>query len=49
MFSEAAMAEPLDCVGTTVMTGTHKEQEGLLAGCDAHTGGESSVGMLQAR
>jgi hypothetical protein len=22
---------------------------GLLGGCDAHTGGETSVGMLQAR
>jgi hypothetical protein len=34
---EAAMAEPI----------WHKR--GLLGGCDAHTGGETSVGMLQAR
>jgi hypothetical protein len=43
MFSEAAMAEPWDGVGTAVMTGTHKAQEG------AHTGSKTSVGMLQAR
>jgi hypothetical protein len=28
MFGEAAMAEPWDGVGTTVMAGTHKAQEG---------------------
>jgi hypothetical protein len=28
MFSEAAMAEPWDGVGTAVMGGTHKAQEG---------------------
>jgi hypothetical protein len=28
MFSEAAMAKPWDGVGTTVMAGTHKAQEG---------------------
>jgi hypothetical protein len=48
MFGEAAMAEPWDGVGTAVMAGTHKAQKGLLGGCDAHTGGEISVGMLQA-
>jgi hypothetical protein len=37
MFGEAAMA------------GTQKAQVGLLGGCDAHTGGETSVGTLQAR
>jgi hypothetical protein len=49
MFGEAAMAEPWDSVGTATMAGTHKAQEGLLGGCDAHTGGETSVGTLQAR
>jgi hypothetical protein len=49
MFGEAAMAEPWDGVGTTVMAGTHKAQEGLLGGSHAHTGGETSVGMLQGR
>jgi hypothetical protein len=28
MFSEAAMAEPWDSVGTVEMAGTHKAQEG---------------------
>jgi hypothetical protein len=28
MFGEAAMAEPWDDVGTAVMAGTHKTQEG---------------------
>jgi hypothetical protein len=49
MFGEAAMAEPWDSVGTHVMAGTHKAQEGLLGGCGAHTGGGTSVGTLQAR
>jgi hypothetical protein len=49
MRSEAMMAEPLDGVGTATMAETHKAQEGLLAGCDVHTGDETSVGMLQAR
>jgi hypothetical protein len=26
-----------------------RHKRGLLDGCDAHTGGETSVGMLQAR
>jgi hypothetical protein len=43
------MAKPWDGVGTAVMTGTHKAQQGLLGGCLAHTGGEISVGMIQAR
>jgi hypothetical protein len=43
------MAEPWDGVGKATMAGIHKAQEGLLGGCDAHTGGETSVGMLQAR
>jgi hypothetical protein len=49
MFDEAAMAEPWDGVGTAVTVGTHNTQEGFLGGCDAHTSGETSVGMLQAR
>jgi hypothetical protein len=49
MFGEAAMDKPWDGVGTTVMAGTHKAQEGFLGGCDAHTGGETSVGTLQDR
>jgi hypothetical protein len=49
MFGEAAMAEPWDSVGTAMTAGTHKAQDGLLGGCDAHTGGETSVGTLQAR
>jgi hypothetical protein len=49
MFGEAAIAEPWDGVGKALMAGTHKAQEGLLGGCDAHAGGETSVGMLQAR
>jgi hypothetical protein len=49
MFSEVAMAEPWDGVGIAVMVGTHKGQEGASGGCNAHTGSETSVGMLQAR
>jgi hypothetical protein len=50
MFGEVAMAKPWDGVGTAAMAGTHKSQGGgLLGGCHAHTGGETSVGMLQAR
>jgi hypothetical protein len=45
MFGEATMAELWDGVGKAAMAGTHKAQEGLLGGCDAHTGGETSVGM----
>jgi hypothetical protein len=49
MFGEAAMAEPWDGVGKAAMAETHKAQEGLLGGCDAHIGGKTSVGTLQAR
>jgi hypothetical protein len=35
-------------VGKATMAKTHKAQEGA-SGCDAHTSGETSVGMLQAR
>jgi hypothetical protein len=30
MFSEAAMAKPWDGVGTTMIAGTHKAQEGAF-------------------
>jgi hypothetical protein len=49
MFGEATMAEPWDGVGKAAMAGMHKAQEGLLGGCDAHTGDETSVGTLQPR
>jgi hypothetical protein len=49
IFSEAVMAELWDSVGIAETVGTHKAQEGLLGGCDAHTGGKTSVGTLQAR
>jgi hypothetical protein len=49
MFGEATMVEPWDGAGKAAMAGTHKAQEGLLGGCDAHAGGETSVGTLQAR
>jgi hypothetical protein len=49
MFDEAMMAKPWDDVGTVATAGTHKAQEGLLSGCDAHTDGETSMGTLQAR
>jgi hypothetical protein len=49
MFGEATMPKLREGVGKTMMVGTHKPQRGLLGGCDAHTGGETSVGMLQAR
>jgi hypothetical protein len=49
MFFEAAMAELWDGVGTAAMVGTHKVKRVLLGGCDAHTGSETSMGMLQAR
>jgi hypothetical protein len=49
MFGEAAMAEPGDGVGKAVMAEPIRHKRGLLGGCDAHTGGETSVGTLQAR
>jgi hypothetical protein len=44
MFGEAAMAEPWDGVGKAAMAGTTRHKRGLLGGCDAHTGGETSLG-----
>jgi hypothetical protein len=43
MFNEAAMAEPGDGVGKAAMAEPIRHKRGLLGGCDAHTGGETSV------
>jgi hypothetical protein len=49
MFGEAAMAEPWHGVGKGAMAEPIRHKRGLLGGCDAHAGGETSVGTLQAR
>jgi hypothetical protein len=49
MFGEAVMAEPWDAVGEAVMAKPIRHKTGLLGGCDAHAGSETSVGTLQAR
>jgi hypothetical protein len=49
MFGDAAMAKPWDGVGEATMAEPIRHKRGLLGGCDAHTGSETSVGMLQAR
>jgi hypothetical protein len=49
MFGEAVMAEPWGGMGTTMTAATHMAQEGVLGGYNVHTGGETSMGMLQAR
>jgi hypothetical protein len=49
MFGEVAMAEPCDGVDEAVMAKPIRHKKGLLGGCDPHTGGETSVGTLQAR
>jgi hypothetical protein len=46
MFDDAAMAEPWDGVGEAAMAEPIRHKRGLLGGCNAHTGGETSVGML---
>jgi hypothetical protein len=48
MFGEAVMAEPWDGVGMRWLEPI-RYKRGLLGGCYAHTGSETSVGMLQAR
>jgi hypothetical protein len=49
MFGEAAMAELWDGVGKATMAEPTRHKRGFLGGCDAHTGSETSVGLLQAR
>jgi hypothetical protein len=49
MFGEAVMAESWDSVGTARRLDPIRHKRALLGGCDAHTGGETSVGTLQAR
>jgi hypothetical protein len=48
-FGEAAMAKPWDGVGKAVMAEPIRHKRGILGGCDAHAGGETSVGTLKAR
>jgi hypothetical protein len=47
MCGEATIAEPWKGVSEAAMAETHKAQEGLLVRCDAHIGGETSVGTLK--
>jgi hypothetical protein len=49
MFGEAVMAEPWEGVGEAAMAEPTRHKRGLLGGCDAHVGSETSVGILQAR
>jgi hypothetical protein len=49
MFGDAVMAKPSDGVGEVAMAEPIRHKRGFLGGCDAHDGGETSVGMLQAR
>jgi hypothetical protein len=49
MFGDAVMAEPWHGVGEAAMAEPIWHKRGLLGGCDAHTSGETLVGMLQAR
>jgi hypothetical protein len=49
MFGEAVTAEPWDGVGEAMMAEPIRHKRGLLGGCDAHAGIETSVGTLQAR
>jgi hypothetical protein len=49
MFGEAVMAESWDGVGDSAMAEPIMHKRALLGGCDAHAGGETSVGTLQAR
>jgi hypothetical protein len=43
------MAEPWDGMGEAAMAKPIRHKRGPLGGCDARTGGETSVGTLQAR
>jgi hypothetical protein len=49
IFGDAAMAEPWDGVEEAAMAEPIWHKRGLLGGCDAHTGGKTLVGTLQAR
>jgi hypothetical protein len=49
MFGDTTMAEPCDGVSEAVMAESIWHKRGLLGGCDAHTGGETLVGILQAK
>jgi hypothetical protein len=42
------MAEPWEGVGEAAMAEPTRHKRGLLGGCDAHAGSETSVGTLQA-
>jgi hypothetical protein len=49
MFGKVAIVEPWGGVGEAVRAEPIRHKRRLLGGCDAHTGGETSVGTLQAR
>jgi hypothetical protein len=49
MFGEAAMVKPWDGMGEAAMAEPIRHKRGILGGCDAHAGGETSFGTLQAR
>jgi hypothetical protein len=49
MFGDAAIVEPWDGVGEAVMAEPIRHKRGLLGGRNAHAGGETLVGTLQAR
>jgi hypothetical protein len=49
MFGDAVMAEPWNGVGEAAMVEPIRHKRGLLGWCDAHAGGETSMGTLQAR
>jgi hypothetical protein len=49
MFGEAAMAELWDGWVKLRWLEPTRHKRGILGGCDAHTGSETSVGTLQAR
>jgi hypothetical protein len=47
MFGDDVMAGPWDGVGEATTAEPIRHKTGLLAGCDAHTSGETSLGTLQ--
>jgi hypothetical protein len=49
MFGDATMAEPWDGMREAVIAKPIRHKRGLLGRCDAHTGGETLVGTLEAR